>query len=301
MSDALSHRLARRLSGNVRGALWLLATAAAFSALNGLVKHLGDRIHPFEIAFFRSVFGLILLAPYMVRHNFAILSTRRVGLHIARVAFGVFTMLASFYAMTHMVLATAMAVFFANTLFVIPLAVFLLHERVPWPRWLATAIGFCGVLIVLRPGAGSLELAALAAVAAAATNAVVLVTVKMLADTERPVTVMLWFTVAAVPASLLPALPFWVTPDWTELTLLAATGVLGTAGQYWMIRAYRVGEATAVTPFVYFQLPFAAVIGFFGFGEVPDGWTFVGAAVIAATGLYLARSKPLAPAPLSRQ
>lgn len=287
MFDAVSGHLGRRLSGNARGALWILLAALAFSGMSALIKLLGSDIHSVEIAFFRSLFGLLLLSPFMAGRNFGALSTKRVSLHMMRVAFGIVTMVATFHALTHMELASATAVFFSNSLFMIPLAVIFLGEGVRWSRWAATLAGFCGVLMILRPGPEGIAPAAASALLAAAAGAVVLTTVKKLSATERPVTVMLWFAVAAVPVSFGPALAVWVTPTAEQFALLLVMGALGTAGQYFTIRAYRVGEATVVTPFNYCQLLFAGLVGYAVFGEVPDAWTWAGAGVIVGSNLYL--------------
>ncbi|MEO5374084.1 MAG: DMT family transporter [Alphaproteobacteria bacterium] len=274
-------------SGNVRGALWLLLAAMSFSAMSALIKLLGAEIHSLEIAFFRSLFGLLILSPFLARRNFGMLSTRRVGLHLARVGFGIVTMMATFHALTHMQLASATAIFFTSSLFMIPMALVFLGEGVAWSRWLATLAGFGGVLMILRPGPEGLSTAAVAALIAALSGAVVLTTVKKLSDTERPVTVMLWFAVAAVPVSLGPALAVWTTPTTGQYVLLLVMGALGTFGQYFTIRAYRVGEATVVTPFNYFQLLFSGCVGFVMFSEIPDAWTWAGAAVIIGSNLFV--------------
>ncbi|MBF0094568.1 MAG: DMT family transporter [Alphaproteobacteria bacterium] len=292
MFARLSPWLENRLSANVRGAIWLSLAAVLFSLMSAGIKVLGADFDSFEIVFFRCLFGLLTLTPFLWRYRTAALVTRQSGLHAIRIAFGIVTMFATFYALTHMHLATATAVFFANTLFVIPIAVAFLNESVHWRRWLATLVGFGGVMMILRPGPVGIDLASLSAIVAAVSGAGVLTLLKKLSATEKPLTTMLWFTLVSVPVTFVPALMVWKTPDLGQLGLLALVGALGSGGQYLAIRAYGAGEATAVSPFNYLQLPLSGILGVLVFAESPDAWTWAGSAVILAANLYLCAPPP---------
>lgn len=274
------------LPGNVRGALWLLLSALAFSGMNGLIKGLGSDVHPFQIAFFRSLFGLAVVLPFVVRTGWRGMATARPGIHGARAFFGVSAMLCSFYALAHLPLATAVAIMFAKPLFMIVLAVLFLGETVRWRRWSATAVGMAGVLVMLRPGGGEM-FAALMALAAALFAAMAFATVKRMTATERPMVVLFWFSVLATVGTLPPALFVWRLPSGTAFALLLAVGALGSLAQYFLVRAFTVGEATAVVPVDYLTLLFSGLIGYLFFAEVPDRTTVIGGAIVVASTLYI--------------
>jgi drug/metabolite transporter (DMT)-like permease len=252
------------------------------------VKLLGARLDSFQIAFFRAFVGLVALLPFVARGGGGVMvRTRRPVMHLARGVLGAGAMFCGYYALTHLPLADAVAISYARPLFLIVLAVLFLNETVRLRRWSATAVGFLGVLVMMRPG-GGVELASLLALAGALMIAVVNVLVKKLAATERPVTILFHFGVISTIATLVPALVVWRGPTPVELLLLVLVGVLGMSAQACMIRGLRLGEATAVMPFDYVRLLIAGVVGFLVFAEVPDRWTLIGAAVIVAAPLYIA-------------
>ena len=275
------------LPDNVRGALWIVVGSLCFVAMTTMAKIMGSHFNTFEVAFFRAVFGFFAVVPFMLRIGPGVVRTRRLGLHIVRSFGGAFAMLCGFYAITHLPLADAVSISYARALFLIPLAVLLLGEVVRMRRWTATAIGFIGVLVMMRPG-GEIAPATFVALLGALIVAGVTITIKQLARTERPETMLFYSGTVASVVTLIPALFVWRMPDWSELAVLMAMGGCGAAGQYCMIRGFRVGEATALIPFDYTRLLFAGVIGYVVFVEIPDVWTLTGAVIIAASTLYIA-------------
>jgi drug/metabolite transporter (DMT)-like permease len=281
------------LPGNVRGALWMLLAGAVFTAQGAIVKGLGSRLDSFEIAFFRCAFGLLAIAPfvigpYLTQGGTALFLTGRPWMHLARALVGVTGMFCGFYAVTHLPLADATAISFTKPLFMIVLAVIFLGEQVRWRRWSATIVGFLGVLIIMRPGTDSFQPAALVALLGSFFIADVVVLVKKLSATERNVTILFYFAAITTVVSAIPAAFVWQTPTLHELGLLVLVGVTATLGQACALRAYRAGEATAVVPFDYARLIFAVVYGYAFFAELPDLWSYVGAAVLIASTLYIA-------------
>ncbi len=276
------------LAANTQGALWVLLAGLFFSVMSVLIKMLGARLDSFEIAFFRALFGLLAVLPFVCRGGIGELKTRYPLKHFVRALIGVGAMFCGFYAITHLTLADSVAFSFTKPLFLIPLAVLFLSEKVRARRWTATAIGFAGAVIMLRPG-GDMELAALLALAGALLVAVVTVLIKQLSATDRPTTILFYFGVCATVLTALPAALVWISPTWQEVAMMAAVGALGAFAQHCMIRGFAVGEATAVAPFDYMRLIFAVALGFIFFFEVPDLWTVVGAAVIMGSTLYIAQ------------
>jgi len=276
------------LAANTQGALWVLAAGLFFSIMSVLIKTLGARLDSFEIAFFRALFGLLAVLPFVWQGGLAELKTRYPVKHFVRALIGVIAMFCGFYAITHLTLADSVAFSFTKPLFLIPLAVLFLSEKVRARRWTATAIGFVGAVIMLRPG-GEMEPAALIALGGALLVAVVTVLIKQLSATDRPTTILFYFGVFATAVAAVPAAFVWITPTWVELAMMAAVGAVGAFAQHCMIRGFAVGEATAVAPFDYVRLIFAVALGFIFFFEVPDLWTVVGAAVIMGSTLYIAQ------------
>jgi drug/metabolite transporter (DMT)-like permease len=297
ISDSESHMSYQRvmslfpsypnLPPNTQGAIWLFGSAVIFSAMNVAIKIVGTAIPSVEIAFFRCLFGLISLLPFLPYMGRGVFSTERFGLHVLRAALGLFAMSANFYAVTKMELAPAVAITFTSPLFMIVLAVIYLDERPGLSRILATCAGFIGTIIMLEPGSGEPTLPAIAALVGALAVAFVLVVVKKLATTERPMTALIYFSIFSTLASAPPALYFWVSPSANEFIVLAAIGVLGSMGQYCLIKGYRLGEATVVTPISYVQLVLVGLVGFFAFGERPSLMAWLGTMIIVISTLYI--------------
>lgn len=282
---------------NVQGALWTVLSAVLFSAMMALAKILGERFDSMQLAFFRTLTGLLFVVPLIARAGAAGFRTRRPWLHTARGLAGATATLCGFYALVHLPLADATAITFARALFLVPLAIFLLGERVGIRRLSATGAGFIGMLIMLNPS-GDLNAAALVAALGAALVALALTLIKLLARTETTLTLLFYSGIFGVVFTAIPAADAWITPTWGELALLLTMGAIGAAGQGSMIRAYSTAEATALAPFDYTRLIFAGLIGYFIFGDLPGWRSAAGAAIIAAASLYItyreARMRPRA-------
>ncbi|MDP7123151.1 MAG: DMT family transporter [Alphaproteobacteria bacterium] len=272
----------------VKGALWMLVSAAALAGLTGVVRHMSAGLHPFEIAFFRSFFGLLILAPWLMRSGLGVLRTKRLGLYTLRCALGVATMLMWFTAISMVPLADAVALGFTSPLFVILGAALFLGEVVRGRRLGATLCGFAGALIILRPGSGVLDLGAVLVLLSAVTLAGANLSVKELSRTEPVQAIVTYMVIFMVPLTFIPALLVWQTPTPAQLAELLGLAAVATLGNYAMTRAVAVADASSVMPYDYARLPFAALIGFFVFGEISDAATWIGAGVIAVASLYLA-------------
>jgi drug/metabolite transporter (DMT)-like permease len=277
-----------QLSGNSRGALWMIASGLGFSIMAVGIKLLGHRLDSFQIAFFRVLIGLLAILPFVAAGPLAQLKTRHLHVHIVRAVFGLAAMYCSYYAIARMPLADYTALSFTKPLFATVLAIVILGEIVRWRRWTATALGFIGVLIMVRPGADAFQPAALAALADAFSIAFLITLVKRLPAHETPLGMLFYFGIFATVLSIGPAIVYWQWPTLDEWALLIGVGALGALSQSFWIRAFRAGEASMVAPFDYLRLPIAATVGVIGFAELPALWTFIGAGVIVASTLYIA-------------
>ncbi len=277
------------LSPNLRGALWILLAALLLTAMGALVKHLGRDIPPVQMVFFRSLVSVVVVAPIMLRGGLSAFYTKRPGWHLLRTLTGTTGMFCVFYAFSHLPLAETVAIVFSRPLFAVWLAIIFLGEAVGWRRISAAVVGFLGVLVMVRPGTAAFDPASLVAVMAAVTAGSIAVIIKKMSATEPTSTIILWFSVGSALITAVPALIQWVPPTPLQWVYLAAIGALGISGMAALTKGFSTGDTSFVTPFDYSRLIYATAIGFLLFGETPDVWTIVGAAIIVASGYYIAR------------
>ena len=272
----------------VRGASWMLLGAAFNALLAVLIRFLSDSLHPFEIAFFRSLFGVGIFIPWLWHQRVPALQLGRVRLFLIRAAVGAVAMLTWFYGLTAMKLADAIALGYTAPLFATAGAALFLGEDVRARRWTATVIGFCGAMIILRPGAGMLTFGAIVVLSSAAAMSATGLLVKELSRTEPVALIVLYMVVFMTPVTFVAALFVWQWPTGTELLWLVFLAAVATAGNFANTRAIAAMDMSVVTSFDFARLPITALLAYVAFGEVPDRWTWIGAAVIGASSLYIA-------------
>lgn len=276
------------LSPPLQAAVWMTLGGIAFAGMSGVIRHLSADLHPFVVAFYRSLFALFWMLPWILRHGGMVLRTRRPLFYAFRASFQLVSMMAGFYAVAHMAIADSTAISFTAPLFATAGAALILGERVRLRRWCATLVGFAGVLVVMQPGPESFNPVALFALVGAGATAGSYLTVRELSRTEPPTVIVVFMVLYLAPMSLVPALFVWSWPAWSALPWLIVMGAFGTLGHLAMTRGFAVAEMSVVLPFDYLRLPFAALMAYLFFAEVPDRLTFVGTAIIAAASLYIA-------------
>ena len=274
--------------GNLRGILWMVLFTLSISAMHTAIRHVADGLHPFEIAFFRLLFSLVVVLPWFVKLGLRPLRTRRFGLMAVRGVLNLACMLAFFVALTITPLAEVTALLFLAPVFTTVLAVVVFGERAGLRRWGAIAAGFAGALVVLRPGFAGIGPGPILAIFAAVTWAVCMLIIKSLGRTESSVTITIYMVLVMTPLSLVPALLVWQWPSWEQVAWLAAIGVLGGVGQMAMAEALRVGETLAVMPVDFTKLIWISILAYLAFGEVPDLFTWTGGAMIFAATAFIA-------------
>ncbi|MCG8360219.1 MAG: DMT family transporter [Kiloniellales bacterium] len=260
-----------------------------FVTLDSVAKHLSVR-HPVAMIvwgrFAVHLLALSLLAPLLGGRR--LVATRRPWLQIARGGLLVVATGSIFLAVKYLPLTQVYAISFTSPLFVALLAGALLGERVGFPRWLAIAGGFGGVLIVIRPDV-EMHWAAVLPMLMALAWALYQIATRALAATDRAPTT-LFFTGLCGVAVLTPATPlFWSELSLLEWALLGAAGLTGLGGHFLLIKAYAMAPAAVLAPFAYVQIVWAAILGWIVFGEVPDGGTIAGGAIVIASGLIILR------------
>jgi drug/metabolite transporter (DMT)-like permease len=277
-----------RLSANMRGALWMLASAITFTLMTSLIKYLGADYSPALQTFYRQAAGLLVLAPIIVRDPVGAFRTSRPGILLFRSLAGTLGMVLAFWAYQEMPLAEANALSFTRTLWIVPLAIFVLGEKVgPW-RLGATLIGFGGVLIMLQPSiANAVGWPAAAALSSAALFAMTITGMKVMTRDHSVTVLMVWSAVLGFVLSIPLAVTEWRWPDPVDLALLAAMGVLGLVTQVCYIKGMALGDAAAMAPIDYTRLVFAILFGLVLFHEVPNLVTMLGALVVVGSTLVI--------------
>jgi len=260
------------------------------ACLSATVKWTGHRGIPvFEIVFFRNAFAFIPLGLYIWRTSgVSVLKTRRPLGHLHRSAVGLLGMTCGFFALQRLALTEATAFTFAAPLFMTALSALMLREPVGWRRWGAVLVGFAGVLIMVRPQPGHMNLTGVAfALVAAVGSALAMVQIRQIAATEKGPTIVFYFTLSGTLVGLAVSVFDWVTPDPQTFAVLALGGLIGGVGQLFLTEAIRVAPVGVVAPFDYSQLIWATILGYLIWGELPQAATVAGAAVVAASGLYV--------------
>lgn len=279
---------AARQARPVAAALFMLASCAFF-ALNGvLVRLMSDDLHPFEIAFFRNfVAGLIILPIVLGRDGLSALRPNRFDLLTGRGIVNSASMMAWFYAVPLMPLADITALGFTAPLWATVLAALVLGETVRARRWTATAVGFLGALVIIRPGFTEISEGVWLVLFSSATWAATIIFVRVLTQWERPGTILAWQTIMMSVFSLIPALFVWEWPRGETWIWLISLGVLSAAAHACHVRAYTLQEVAALQPLDFTRLPVVALAAWLVFGEVPTVWVWIGAVVVFAAGTYI--------------
>jgi drug/metabolite transporter (DMT)-like permease len=271
--------------------LLVLCASACFATLSAQVRVLSDLgMHPFVVTFWRNFFGLFFMLPWLFRHGLGSLKTDRFWMFTLRSAISFVSMVAGFWSISLMPFAKAISMSFTAPLFATLLAALVLKESVRFRRWSATIVGFVGVLVVLQPESAGLGLGEALALFAALMSAVVSLVVKGLSRTESSNAIVTYMVLLLTPMSLALAIPVWSWPpaaDWWWFMI--GMGLCGTLGHLCWVRALGMAEVSLVVSYDYVRLLFAAVIGYFAFAEAPLLHTWIGAAMIIASGIYIAR------------
>jgi S-adenosylmethionine uptake transporter len=287
MTEAASPGTPPLISAPVAAALWMLMGVSSMAVLN-LVIQLGSReLHPFQIAFFRCLFGLAFMLPWAFGVGLSGLRTGRLGLYTTRSLTGLAAMLSWFLGVSLMPLAEAVTLGFTTPLFVTIGAALFLGETVRARRWTAVGIGFAGVLLVMRPGAEAVSWPALLVLVSCGFAGASALQVRTLARTESTAAMVTYMSLLMTPMTLLPALFVWRWPSAWALGLMVLAGGLASLGQFGISRALGLAEASQVTPVEYAKLPVSALLGWLAFGQAMDWPGWLGAAVIAASTLYV--------------
>ena len=279
----------------LRSILAILFSVACFSVLNAISKTLSQHYPVVQVIWARYVFAFVLMmALFLPRSGLALFRWHNVGSQVVRGLLLFFSSFLYFHGIVYLPLATAASISLTSPLIVTALSARFLGEPVGVRRWFAVGLGFIGAVIVVRPGHANFEWHSLLIVASTLCSAFYQLFSRRYGQAERPDASATMATIVGTVVAL-PMLPFeWVTPalGW-DCVLFVAIGIMAGIGHYFLTIAYSQAPAATVAPFNYAQLIGAAILGYLVFGSIPDFWTWVGAAVIVCSGLYLGHTERL--------
>jgi drug/metabolite transporter (DMT)-like permease len=277
---------------SARGIAYMCVTAIVmFPALNASVKYLTDEYSLVQIIWVRSVIHMMwMLVLFLPNGDLKLFATSKLALQLVRSALQLVALVFYVMALIYIPLTTATAIAFTAPLMVVALSVPMLGERVGPRRWIAVLVGFVGALIIIRPGEGAVGWPSLLVVGAAVCYALFQILTRSLARHDDVRTTAIYTILVALVLSSIAVPFFWAMPhgliDWL---VFLGLGLFGGLGHVFIIKAYEYGSASVVGPFDYGQLIGATAAGYVVFGDFPDFWTWVGAAILVASGVYIAR------------
>jgi len=271
-----------------RGIAYMVGSTVMFAGGNAVVKWQLASYPLGEVAFGRTLFAfLTVVAIVLPRTGLAVLRTNRYREHLQRGLSQFGSMLCWFLAVSVLSLGSATAIGFAAPLFTTLLSIVILKEQVGIHRWSALLIGFVGVLIITHPGAGTLTLGALFALGNAVLISTVAIAIRRMSMTESTETLTVYqMSIMTVCTACLLTLGFRA-PHWADALMVAFAGIGNGIAQYWWTRSLSLAPPSAVVPFNYLSLIWAAMLGFAVWGDVPTPSLLLGSAIVVASGLYI--------------
>lgn len=267
-------------------AMWMTGVLLSFMAMAISGRELSSEIGTFEILFFRSLIGLLIICPLLYRNGWRQIITDRFSTHTIRNLAHYGGQFGWFYGLGLITLAEVFAIEFTIPVWTAILSVIILGERLSKPRLLAVGFGLIGMLIILRPGMVTMNLASIAVLLGAICYAFSHVYTRKLAQTETPLSILFYMTVIQLPLALIPSLNFWVTPSPAMWPWIFFVGITSVTAHYCLTRALKIADATIVIPIDFLRLPLIVLIGYLFYSEPIDWYIILGASVML-TGNYI--------------
>lgn len=284
----------KNLPPTLRGIVFMSMSTIGFTSMHIMVRQVSNELHPFQIAFFRSLFGLLVFLPMLMRYGLEPFKTKRLPLQFLRGVLNIIAMLSFFYALSISPIARVTALGFSAPIFTTLLSFVILGERFKLHRWSAILMGFAGALIILRPGIIPMDLGSFLVLTSAFMWGITMIVIKVLARTDSSMTITSYMNLLLAAFALVPAIWVWRTPQLETWGWLVAIGISGTLAQIAIVQALKEGETTVVLPFDFLKLIWATMFGYWLFSETVDLWTWIGAAIIIGSGIYVAYRERLA-------
>lgn len=272
----------------VQAAFWMLIIGTLVTFTLVFSRKISADIHVFEIMFFRSLFALLFMAPWVARRGMRAIAVERPGIIVLRGTLAFFGGACLFAAAALMPLTEVTAILFTRPIFASIAAALFLNEIIRFRRWTAIVLGLIGALIIIRPGFVDLNIGVAFAFVSVFTLTWNSLNLKLLTKANPPDTVAIWHMIVMLPLGAIACLFVWTTPSWQQLGWLAAIGAFEMLTQRSMSRGYAAADLAVVVGFSFLRLPVAALLGFALFGEAPVAWVWLGSLVIAVSAIYIA-------------
>lgn len=273
---------------NLIGVLWMLAAVTALSAMFTILKHMTTELPVFVVAIMRTFTALLCMTPWLMRVGPSGIATNRMTTHFLRSFFGISAFACVMYALSKLLMADVMVLAFTTPFWSIFISGLVLGEVIHRYRIVATLVGFCGVVLIIKPH-GGIDPAMLFALFSAVLTSGAMISMKSLSATEPPDRIVFYFFLYGTLVLLPGAAYTWQTPNLMQFGWLAAAGFLGTIGQVFLARAYSAAEVSVVAPFDFMRLPLAALFAFIFLAEIPDSLSGLGTLIVIAALLYITR------------
>lgn len=278
-------------SRQATGILLMTTAMVSIPLVDGIAKYLTAAHSPLFVGWARyAVAGLIVLPIAFLRNGRQIFPTERRASHLLRTFFLVLSMTLYFLALARIPLATAISAFFIGPIVAVVLSIFVLKERMTWPKVASLALGFIGAIVILRPGA-ALNPGILLAFGAGLCFGLYLIATRWASQSSDPIKTLAFQCVIGTLLLTPQAIATWTTPQWSEFGFFLCLGLFSAFSHLMSIAAFRFAEASLLAPLVYLELIGAALIGYYAFGEIPDAYTIIGAGFIIAAGLILLKRR----------
>lgn len=270
----------------------MVISAGLICANDAVIKFLiHDGLHPIEIVFFRNLFGALAFLPLYLRMGVSSLRTQRFGFHLSKNLLAAGSIVCWFWGLAYMPLADAAALGFMSPIYASIGAILFMREPSRMIRWASILIGFAGMIVIVRPGFGALNVGVALIVGATVIGAVGRLMTKSLTRIDGAATIVVYMSVTVTVATFVPALFVWSWPTPMQWLWFAAIGAMGSAGHVLMTHALKLGDVTVIEPVTYVRLVWAAAFGFAVFGDFPVWQTWLGGIVIIVGAVLLLRAE----------
>jgi len=266
-------------------------SAVFFAAQAGIVRYLSKDLHFIEISFFRALFGIVIMLPWLMRSGVGVLRTSNTKLYVTRGLLSTIAMYGWFGSLTLIPIGDATAISFTFPLFIALAGVLLLKEPAHATRWIALAVGFAGTLIVVRPGFQEVNIGVFMVIGGGVCIAFSAMILKVMLRTDTPDKAAIYQSIYMLPFAVVAVLFVWEWPTPEQWFWGFMLGAGSTTAQRLYSRAFATGDVGSITPFDFTRLPFAIAIGFVIFSELPDVWTIVGGVVIFCSSVFAGQTE----------
>ncbi len=275
------------LPSPTKGLILMFLATVVLAVMHSMVRYISGELHPFMVVFFRNFFGLLFIIPLVWRNGFSDMKTAHPRLTLLRAVSGIVAMVCWFYGLAMVPTAEATALSFTAAIFTALIAFMVLRERMRFRRWAAIICGFSGVIIVLQPNTENFNPYMLLILVSCVFWGFSVTLVKFLTRSDSTTSIVAWMSILLTVFSLPMAWLNWATPTLEQFGVLLCMGILGTLGHLGMAKALSLADTTAVMSIDFMRLIWAALIGVYFFNDPFDGYTWIGAFIIFASGLYI--------------